>query len=88
MIFDGTKQQQHVALCLCSSTKWFFKNEHDTVACGSVRTHYNILENIIIWKMIDLINKSINYSYVLKQETEWLIPAQTGNRTIEMYTSI
>jgi len=24
------------------------KNEHDTVACGSVRTLYNILENIII----------------------------------------
>ena len=36
--------------------------------------------------IIDLINKLINY-YVLKQETELLIPAQTGNRTIEMYTS-
>ena len=30
----------------------------------------------------------INYSNVLKQETELLIPAQTGNRTIKMYTSI
>ena len=31
--------------------------------------------------------KLINY-YVLKQETESLIPAQTGNRTMKMYTSI
>ena len=38
--------------------------------------------------MINLINKSIDYSYGLKQETESLIPAQTGNRTIKMYTSI
>ena len=30
----------------------------------------------------------MNYLNVLKQETELLIPAQTGNRTIEMYTSI
>ena len=32
--------------------------------------------------MINLINKLINY-YVLKQETELLIPAKTGNRTIK-----
>ena len=32
-------------------------------------------------------NKLINYSYISKQETELLIPAQTGNRTIKMYTS-
>ena len=38
--------------------------------------------------MINLINKSINYLNVLKQETELLIPTQTGKRTIEMYTSI
>ena len=37
--------------------------------------------------MINLINESINYSYVLKQETELLVPAKTGNRTTEMYTS-
>ena len=44
----------------------------------------------IYWfkKKINLIKKLINYSYVLRQETELLIPAQTGNRTIEMYTSI
>ena len=29
----------------------------------------------------------IDYLYFLKQETELSIPAQTGNRTIEMYTS-
>ena len=39
-------------------------------------------------KMINLINKSINYSYVLKQEAELFIPAQTGNRSIKMYRSI
>ena len=33
-------------------------------------------------------NKSINYSNVSKQETELLIPAQTGNRTLKMYTGI
>ena len=38
--------------------------------------------------MINFINKLTNYSYVLEQETELLIPAQTGNRTIEMYTNI
>ena len=37
--------------------------------------------------MINLINKIINYLYFSKQETELLIPAQTGNRTIKMYTS-
>ena len=31
-------------------------------------------------------NKIINYLYFSKQETELLIPAQTGNRTIKMYT--
>ena len=30
----------------------------------------------------------INYLYFLKQETELLIPVQTGNRTIRMYTNI
>ena len=38
--------------------------------------------------MINLINESINHSYVLKQETELLIPAQTGDRTMKVYTSI
>ena len=43
---------------------------------------------ILLIILINLINKLINYSNVLKQETELLIPAQTGSRTIEMYTSI
>ena len=34
--------------------------------------------------MINFINKLTNYSYVLKQETELLIPATTGNRTIKI----
>ena len=38
--------------------------------------------------MIDLINKLINYLNVLKQETKLSIPAQTGNRTMKIYTSI
>ena len=38
--------------------------------------------------MIDLVNRLINYSYVLKQEAELFIPAQTGNRSIKMYRSI
>ena len=29
----------------------------------------------------------INYIYFSKQETELLIPAQTENRTIKLYTS-
>ena len=32
--------------------------------------------------------KFMNYSNVLKQETELLIPAQTGNRTIELILSV
>ena len=30
----------------------------------------------------------MNHSYVLKRETELLIPATTGNRTMKMYASI
>ena len=30
----------------------------------------------------------IDYSFVLKLKTKLLIPAQTGNRTVKMYTSI
>ena len=37
--------------------------------------------------MINLINRLINHSYVLKQEIELSIPAHTENRTIKMYTS-
>ena len=33
-------------------------------------------------------NKLVSYSNILKQETELLIPAQTGNRTMKMCTSI
>ena len=33
-------------------------------------------------------NKSINYVYISKPVIELLIPAQTGNRTKKMYTSI
>ena len=46
--------------------------------------NYSINYLIILFSLID---KLINY-YVLKQETELLIPAQTGNRTMKMYTSI
>ena len=38
-------------------------------------------------KIIILINELDNY-YILKPETELSIPAQTGNRTMKMYTSI
>ena len=38
-------------------------------------------------KVTNFINRLINYLYVLRQETEFLIPAQTGNRTIKLYTS-
>ena len=39
-------------------------------------------------EIINLMNRLINYAYISKQEIELLIPAQTGNRTIKMYTSI
>ena len=39
-------------------------------------------------KIINLINKLINVAYISEQEIEILNPAQTGNRTIKMYTSI
>ena len=52
------------------------------------------LTTIIIWLIekykiiVNLINWSIDNSFVLKQETKSLISAQTGNRTIEIHTSI
>ena len=68
-------------------------NKHDMVAWGSVRTDCFPDKLKMYWKIyqskknIDLINELINYLYVSKQETELLIPAQSGNRTIKMYTS-
>ena len=47
-----------------------------------------IRKDINFQKIINLLNEIINHLYFLKQEAELLIPAQTGNRTIVMYTSI
>ena len=38
-------------------------------------------------KYIQLINRFTNNSFVLKHETELWIPAETGSKSIKMYTS-
>ena len=47
----------------------------------------NLEKNYQFENKIKSINKLINYLYISKQETELLIPAQTGYRTIKIYKS-